>query len=140
MMSVKALSYEELMERLRAEYERMIDRWETGGLFWHFKVYLKKFSKKHWVRHASTHYKKPVCAILALSRLGLPITSTAIQDITEMDPYDAYARLLYLSSYGILEPTKPTRFHGAKSLRAYKINPGFLTYVYRALKDLEDSG
>ena len=138
MMSVEASTYEGLMERLGAEYERMLERWESGGLFWHFQVYLKKYAKSGWVKHASRHYKKPVCAVLALARLGLPITGPALNHLTKIDRDVCWSRLVYLASYGVLEPVEPVERRGSIArVRGYKITPGFLSHVYKTLQELE---
>jgi len=128
---MQTVKYEDLWARLEAEYKRMIQRWETGGLLWHTRVYMRRYAKKSWFNPRK--YKKPICAVLALSRLAIPIMDTIVSSLIDEPLNFTYHRLVYLSSYGVLEPTKASKIH-----RMFKISPKFLEYVYRSLKELEE--
>jgi len=65
----KTATYGEMPKRLKDEYRRMLDLWESGRIFYHFKAFIKKYAKTGWVRYDLI--KEPLCAVLALSRLGI---------------------------------------------------------------------
>lgn len=130
------LDYEELTVRLDAEYRKMLRRWENGGLYWHFKGFIRKFAKTRWVPFDII--KKSVCACLALSRLGLPITTAAVAHLTNTSINDAHHRLIYLTSYHVLLPTETQQHKRAWTLRGFRVSPGFLEHTYKGFKELEN--
>ena len=61
---------------LRREYEAMLRRWENGEFYYRLRFYMKHYAHKSWIRYG--RIKETVCAVLALSRMGLPITVPSV--------------------------------------------------------------
>jgi len=110
----------------------MLKRWDSGSLFFHFLSFVKKFAKKGWIR--SKRHRKPICAVLALSRCGLPISSPFVAYLTGLPIEKSYAELVYLASYGVIEP-KGLRWKE----RNFKVSETFIRYMYRPLRELENA-
>jgi len=127
----------DLMARIREEYKRMLERWESGNLYYHFKTFIKNYAKTGWLRYGSV--KEAVCAILALSRLGLPITTPLVAALLmsgkELAKAEVEARekLFYLASYGIIEPAEVSRTSRGWFVRRFKVSKTFLEVMYLPL-------
>jgi len=119
-------------DELVKEYKRMLERWQSRGLFFHFLAFTKRFAKKGWLRSKDLH--KIVCASLAIARLGLPITTTLISYITGLGVPSVYSKTVLLSSYNVLHPV--TLKDGTRT-RFFKLSEEFIRYGYSKLKEIE---
>ena len=130
-----AVSLVDVLDRVKAEYNRMIERWETSGLYFHLRYYMKKYARTSWVRYGKL--KDAVCAVLALSRLGLPISTPTVNFLLERSEQEVYQKLMYLASYNILEPVKAGRSRRGRYTRTFKLTKRFVEAVYKPLAELE---
>jgi len=113
-----------LESKLKEEYKDMVDRWERGDLYYHLKQYIRTYTKYP----VKAGLKKYICAVLAIARVGLPITSTLLAWLTGVKIDAAHSELKHLASLKILE-SMPT----SKKLRKYKLTKGFISAVYSKL-------
>ena len=119
-------------EALLEEYRKMLDRWSSGQLFYHFQSFIKRYAKRGWVRSKWIH--QLVCSVLALARLGFPINTASVAYLIDANPQKAYFGLIYLSSYGVLDPVD---LNIGSRARHYKLSSQFIEYVYKKLVDLK---
>lgn len=132
-------TYGEAVNRLRQEYQHMLELWESGTIFYHFKAFIKKYAKAGWIRYNLV--KEPLCAVLALSRLGFPISTASVSFLLGVGDRSktgrtAYQRLTYLASYNVLEPTGVLKSESGAAIRVFKLTPVFIKTAYRPLKEL----
>jgi hypothetical protein len=114
------------------EFKRMIDLWECGRLYYHVRVFLYKFARGWWI--GKMNLKEPICACLALSRLGLPITTHNVAWILKDKCENVNNKLSHLASYKVLEPIEP--FKHDRFARRYKLTSEFIEYIYKKLVNL----
>jgi len=81
--------------------------------------------------------KESVCAVLALSRVGLPIATPTVNYLIGYGENEAYQRMLYLSSYHIIEPTEAMRTGSGGHARCFRLTSKFIETVYSPLKEEE---
>ena len=113
-----------LEAKLMTEYKRMIDRWESGSLYYQTKEYIKTYTI-YSIRPALKEY---ICAVLACARVGLPITSSLVAWLTGKKTETVYIVLEHLTSLKVLESI-PTE----SKLRKYKLTSEFIKTVYSRL-------
>lgn len=130
-----AVSLVDVLDRVKAEYNRMIERWETSGLYFHLRYYMKRYAHRSWVRYGKL--KDAVCAVLALSRLGIPISTPTVNFLLERGEQEVYQKLMYLASYNILEPVKASRSRRGRYIRTFKLTKQFVEAVYKPLAELK---
>lgn len=128
---------EELVSILKREYEIMLQRWEGGTLYYRLKFYMKHYAYKSWIRYEEI--KEMICAVLALSRIGLPITVPFVRAVLDgaHDEQEIYHKLMYLASYNILEPVKLLKSNSGRYLRGFKLTPHFIKSVYTPITEQE---
>ena len=115
-----------LEEQLLREYKAMLERWEKGDLYYHTKAYLKQYT----VFPFRSALKKYICAALACSRVGLPVTSSIVSWLTGKGIQAVYIELEHLSSLKILEPIKTE-----DKWRKYQVNKEYIRTVYKKLNE-----
>jgi len=116
-----------LESKLKEEYRRMMDRWECGSLYYHVKQYVKTYTKYP----VKAGVKKYISAVLAVARVGLPITSSLIAWLTNVSIDAAHSELKHLTSLKILES-----MFTKEKLRKYKLTRDFINAVYIKLSDV----
>jgi len=121
-----AISMKDFTVKLVTEYSKMKKRWEDGGLYYHVRTYIDKYTPAirliHWGK-----MKLYISAILASSRLGLPILTSSIAYLTGLKPRQVAEHLCYLASLKILSPMdKPEK----GIFRRYKLTKEFIRYLY----------
>ena len=128
---------DDLVSLLRREYEAMLQRWENGEFYYRLRFFMKHYAHKSWIRHAKI--KETVCAILALSRIGLPITVPSVSVVLDgvCSEQEVYQRLMYLASYNILEPISLLKSSRGRYLRGFKLTPQFIKSVYTPIVEQE---
>jgi len=127
----------ELVSILRREYEDMLRRWESGEFYYRLRFFMKHYAHKSWIQHAKI--KETICAILALSRIGLPITVPSVSAVLDgvCSEQEVYQRLMYLASYNILEPISLLKSSRGRYLRAFKLTSQFIKSVYTPIVEQE---
>jgi len=127
-----------LEEELNREYRRMIDRWEKGDLYYHFREFVKRTSFPERQRYKIS--KKYISAVLALARLGFPITSATLGWILDSDLTRCEAICKHLCSIKVLTPLKSIGRHDMKAfssrfkpMRYFKLTREFIRQVYTKL-------
>ena len=127
----------ELVSLLRREYEAMLRRWENGEFYYRLRFYMKNYAHKSWIRYE--RMKDTVCAILALSRMGVPITVPSVSVVLKgtCSEQEVYQKLMYLASYNILEPISLLRSGSGRYLRGFKLTPQFVESVYTKIVEQE---
>ena len=124
--------------KIREEYRKMLKRWEDGDFYYHFKAFIKNYAKTGWPRYGSI--KEAVCAVLTLSRMGLPITTPLMAALLNSEKelrraeFDAREKLFYLASYGIIEPAEIAKTSGGWFARRFKVTKAFLEAMYLPLQ------
>jgi len=128
---------DELVSILRREYRSMLRRWENGEFYYRLKFYMKHYAHKSWIRY--DRIKEMVCAVLALSRVGLPITVPSVIAVLNgtCNEHEVYQKLMYLASYNILEPTSLLKSGNGRYLRGFKLTPQFVESVYTPIIERE---
>ena len=122
---------------LRREYEAMLRRWENGEFYYRLRFYMKHYAHKSWIRYETI--KNTVCAVLALSRIGLPITVPSVSVVLNgtRSEQEIYQKLMYLASYNVLEPISLLKSGNGRYLRGFKLTPQFIESVYTPLMEQE---
>jgi len=115
-----------LEEQLLREYRTMLERWEKGDLYYHTKAYIKQFT----VMPFRAGIKEYICAVLACSRVGLPITSTLVSWLTGKSIEATYIELEHLSALNVLTPIKTE-----DKWRKYQVNKEYIKAVYKKLSE-----
>jgi len=128
---------EELVSMLKREYKAMLRRWESGKLYYRFRFYMKHYAYKSWIRYEGI--KEMICAALALSRIGLPITIPLVSTVLngKRNEQEIYQKLMYLASYNILEPISLLKSDNGRYLRGFKLTPQFIKSVYTPITEQE---
>ena len=128
---------DDLVSMLRREYRAMLRRWENGEFYYRLKFYMKHYAHKSWIRY--DRIKEMVCAVLALSRMGLPITVPSVNTVLNgsSDEHEVYQKLMYLASYNILEPISLLKSDNGRYLRGFKLTPQFVESVYTPIMEQE---
>ena len=128
---------DEIVAALRREYGEMRRRWENGEFYYRLRFYTKHYAHKSWIRYAKM--KNVVCAVLALSRMGIPITVPSVSAVLNgaCSEQEAYQKLMYLASYNILEPISLLRSGCGRYLRGFKLSPRFVEAVYTPIIEME---
>ena len=128
---------DELVSMLRREYEAMLRRWENGEFYYRLRFYMKHYAHKSWIRYA--RIKETVCAALALSRMGLPITVPSVSAVLNgaCSEQEAYQKLMYLASYNVLEPISLLKSGNGRYLRGFKLTSQFVKAVYTPIMEQE---
>jgi len=139
----EAVEIDELISRIKAEYNKLIKLWETGRLYFHTTAFMRKFAKKGWLRQLK---KENVCAVITMSRLGIPITFPTFkwfrEAIINKEISDRRSRdiISYLATYSILTPIAPLNPDNSlkkRPARRFKLSSQFINYLYEKLADLE---
>jgi len=128
---------DELVSILRREYKAMLRRWENGEFYYRLRFYMKHYAHKSWIRYETI--KNTVCAVLALSRIGLPITVPSVSVVLNgtRSEQEIYQKLMYLASYNVLEPISLLKSGNGRYLRGFKLTPQFIESVYTPLMEQE---
>ena len=128
---------DEIVSILRREYKAMLRRWENGEFYYRLRFYMKHYAHKSWIRYETI--KNAVCAVLALSRIGLPITvpSVSVALNGAHSEQEIYQKLMYLASYNVLEPISLLKSGNGRYLRGFKLTPQFIESVYTPLMEQE---
>ena len=128
---------DELISILRREYKAMLRRWENGEFYYRLRFYMKHYAHKSWIRYETI--KNTVCAVLALSRIGLPITVPSVSVVLNgtRSEQEIYQKLMYLASYNVLEPISLLKSGNGRYLRGFKLTPQFIESVYTPLMEQE---
>jgi len=128
---------DDLVSMLRCEYRAMLRRWENGEFYYRLKFYMRHYAHKSWIRY--DRIKETVCAVLALSRMGLPITVPSVNTVLNgsSDEHEVYQKLMYLASYNILEPISLLKSDNGRYLRGFKLTPQFVESVYTPIMEQE---
>jgi len=113
--------------KLKQEYKSMTDRWERGDLYYHLKQYIRTYTKYP----VKAGLKKYICTVLAIARVGLPITSSLVAWLANVKIDAAHSELEHLTSLNIVDPV-PTK----EKLRKYKLTKDFINAVYTKLSDV----
>jgi len=134
-----SITLDELRKLVGEEYRKMLDRWEKGDLYFHTKEYLSKYTRAKAIHYNSM--KLHICSVLALSRLGLPISTTFHSWLTGYHINKSTYILEHLAGYGILQPREKAsgkmmlRDRGSGHIRQYKLSPNFIKSVYLKLTE-----
>ncbi|MHA1216740.1 MAG: hypothetical protein ACTSPX_05410 [Candidatus Thorarchaeota archaeon] len=98
---------------------------------------MKHYAHKSWIRYETI--KDTVCAVLALSRIGLPITVPSVSVVLNgvHSEQEIYQKLMYLASYNVLEPISLLKSGNGRYLRGFKLTPQFIESVYTPLMEQE---
>lgn len=122
---------------MRREYAEMKSRWEAGELYYRLRFYMKHYAHKSWIRYE--RMRGMVCAVLALSRMGIPITVPLVNVILEgeLREQEVYQKLMYLASYNILEPISLLKSGSGRYLRGFKLTTQFVESVYTKIVEHE---
>ena len=128
---------DELVSILKREYKAMLRRWENGEFYYRLRFYMKHYAHKSWIRYETI--KNTVCAVLALSRIGLPITVPSVSVVLNgtRSEQEIYQKLMYLASYNVLEPISLLKSGNGRYLRGFKLTPQFIESVYTPLMEQE---
>jgi len=115
-------------EEIRKEWNRMIEDWEKGRLYYKWLSYMKQYCKRGWRRDEKD--KELITLIIALSRKGLTITGPLVAYFLNLDRRGATVRLFNLASYKILEPLTPSKMR----CRGFKLTSSFIKHMYTKFK------
>jgi len=128
---------DELVSILRREYKAMLRRWENGEFYYRLRFYMKHYAHKSWIRYETI--KNTVCAVLALSRIGLPITVPSVSVVLNgaRSEQEIYQKLMYLASYNVLEPISLLKSGNGRYLRGFKLTPQVIESDYTPLMEQE---
>ena len=121
---METVKVEDIQKKLREEYCKVMRNWETGKLYYRTINYVKTYTRGIFNSKAKNY----IVAVIALARLGMPITTNSIRWLTNSSDQCAYSRAEHLSSLNILEPVEYGKARG--SPRMFKIVPEYLTSIY----------
>ena len=127
-----------LADALTREYKRMLDRWSSGGLYYHYRSFLKRYTLLYLTKFSLA--KKYVCGVLAIARLGMPITSNLLAWLTGTDLNLSLGAIEHLSSLKVVEPLDPIvrkGVSGAPLVRRFKLTEEFIRHVYMRLSEVK---
>lgn len=126
------------LEILEKEYKNINERWEAGPLYYRIKEYFKKFGRPLTKGRIRVN-KAYITAILTLAKLGLPITSSLVSSLANQRIEVTLSTLDHYCSLNILEPQDPIMGggHPAPFTRRFKLQPEFIKFVYRPLKETQ---
>jgi len=128
---------DELLAFIKREYAEMQKRWSDGVIFYRLKFFLKHYAYSSWIRFEKI--QDILCAVLALSRAGIPITMPSVAYVVKnrRSEQEIYQKLMYLASYNIIEPISHLRSETGRYVRGFKLTPQFIESVYTKIVDQE---
>jgi len=131
------MDMEEIKEKVLDEYKRVLREWEnTGRFYYRFREYIKQYSKVHWgnlINH------RLLCIVIAMSRVGVPITSSTLSWISGKGLKNSHRFLMTLASNKIIEPIGLLEIDGRTTPRLYRLSSGFIDALYTRITDRENN-
>ncbi len=128
------LDIDELKDKALEEYRRVLREWETGRFYYRFREYVKQYSKTHWANLINHNL---LCMVIAMSRLGIPITSSTLSWLSGKGLVNTHSFLGTLASNKIVEPVGIAQLNKKSSPRLYRLSPDFITAIYTRIADRE---
>ena len=127
------MNLEEIKERVLDEYKKVLVEWEnTGRFYYRFREYRKQYSRVHWgnmINH------KLLCLVIAMSRVGVPITSSTLSWISGKELRKSHGFLATLANNKIIEPVGLLEIDRRTTPRLYKLSSDFISSLYTRISD-----
>ena len=121
------MELDQVKEQVMEEYRKVLRQWELGKFYYRFKEYLRQFSRDKWIN--SINYKN-VCLIIAMSRVGVPISTSTLSWLSDKSVHASREFIRTLTVNKILEPIGLLEIDGRTIPRLYKLSSDFIKALY----------
>lgn len=127
LVKVMRMDLEQIKNQVIDEYRKVLRQWELGRFYYRFKEYVRQFSRDHWINMIDY---KIVCLVIAMSRVGVPITTSTLSWFSDKNIHVCRELIRTLVANKVLEPMGILEIDYRTTPRLYKLSPNFIKALY----------